>query len=66
VFLGNVAKRAGMSPDKLPIISLSGFDDALLGGTPCAEGSHERAVLATQDHYVWVRLVEVVVELGGT
>jgi hypothetical protein len=29
-----------------------------------AEGRHERAVLAAQDHYVWVRLVEVVVELG--
>ena len=28
------------------------------------EGCHERAVLAAQDHYVWVRVVEVVVELG--
>ena len=27
-----------------------------------AEGRHKRAVLETQDHNVWVRLVEVVVE----
>src|SRR5215207_5226536 len=33
-------------------------------GPSCAEGCHERAVLAAQDHYVWVRLVQVVVELG--
>jgi hypothetical protein len=53
-----------VSLDKLPTILLSGFEDALLGGTPCAESCHERAVLAAQDHYVWIRLVEEVVELG--
>jgi len=57
-------KRVSVSPDKLPIILLGGFDDTLLGGTPRAEARHERAVLAAQDNYVRVRLLEVVVALG--
>src|SRR5215213_436904 len=58
------SKRVSVSPDKLPIILLGSFDDALRGGAPSAEGRNEGAVLAAQDHYVRVRLVEVVVELG--
>jgi hypothetical protein len=51
-----------VSLEKLPTILLSGFEDALLGGTSCAESCHERAVLTAQDHYVWIRLVKIVVE----
>src|SRR5215204_570120 len=47
-----------------PVVLLGGLHDALPRGPSCAEGGHERAVLAAQDHYVWVRLVQVVVELG--
>ena len=57
------SKRVSVSPDKLPIILLGSFDDALRGGAPCAEGRNEGAVLAAQHHYVWVRLVKVIVEL---
>ena len=45
-------KQVGMSPDQLPTILLDSFDEALLGGTPCAESCHKRAGLAPQDHYV--------------
>jgi hypothetical protein len=64
VLLAFTAKRVRMSPDKLLVILFSSFDDALSGGTPRAEGCHEGAILTAQNHYVWVRLVEVVVELG--
>ena len=47
-----------------PIVFLRGLDDSLLGGAPGAEGCRERVVLTTQDHYVRVRLVYVVVKLG--
>ena len=53
-----------MSPDKLLVIFLSGFDDALSGGTRRAEGCHEGVVLTAQDNYVRARLVEVVAERG--
>src|SRR3712207_4048821 len=53
-----------MSLHKPTLILISGCDDALLGGTPRAEGSHKRAVLAPEDRQVRVRLVEVVAELG--
>jgi hypothetical protein len=53
-----------MSPDKLLVILLSGFDDALYGGTRRAEGCHEGVVLTAQDNYVRARLVEVVAERG--
>jgi hypothetical protein len=59
-----LALAGSISLDELPIVLLGGFDDALPGETTCAEGCHEGAVLAAQSHYVWVRLVEVVVELG--
>jgi hypothetical protein len=62
--LAHQTKRVGMSLDELPIVLPGGFIDALSGGTTGAEGCHERAVLAAQDHYVWVRLVKIVVELG--
>jgi hypothetical protein len=55
-------KRVSVSLDKLSTILLSGFEDALLSGTSCAESCHERAILAAQDDYVWIRLVEVVAE----
>src|SRR5918993_1805486 len=54
--------RVGL--DQPPVVLLGGLRDALPRGPYCAEGCHERAVLAAQDHYVWVRLVQVVVELG--
>src|ERR671921_338638 len=55
-------KWVSVSPDKLPTILPSCFEDVLLGGTPCAESCHERAILAAQDHDVWIRLVKIVVE----
>src|SRR3712207_6556931 len=53
-----------MSPDKLPIVLLGGLDNALLGCPSRAQASYQGAILTTQDHYVWVRLVEVVAKLG--
>ncbi len=43
---------------------LRSFGDALAGGTSRAEGCRKRAVPAAQEHYVRVRLVEVVVKRG--
>src|SRR5687768_2376745 len=63
-FLAHLIRCASMSLDELPIILPGGFIDALSGGAHCAEGCHERAVLAAQENYVWIRLVDVVVELG--
>jgi hypothetical protein len=45
-----------------PIVLLGGLDDALLGGSLCAEGGYKGAILATQYEDVGVRLVQVVVE----
>src|SRR5919112_6776848 len=60
IFVSGLSMRL----DKFPIILPGSFNDALSGGPTCAEGCHERAVLAAQDCYFWVRLVKVVVELG--
>ena len=49
---------------QLPIVLLGSFNDALLGCASGAEGGHQGVVLAAQDHYVGVGLVQVVVELG--
>jgi hypothetical protein len=54
--------RGGL--DQPPVALLGDLHDALPPGPSGAEGCHERAVLAAQDHYVWVRLLYVVVELG--
>src|SRR5918995_1021421 len=51
------------SLDQPPVVLLGSLHDALPGSPSRAEGCHERAVLAAQDHYVRVRLVKVVVEL---
>ena len=51
--------------DQLVVVLLGGLRDAFSRGPPSAEGGHKRAVLAAQCDYVRVRLVYVVVELGG-
>src|SRR5215207_2532758 len=50
--------------DDLPVVLLGGLQDALPRGPLRAEGCHKRAVLAAQHHYVRVRLLQIVVELG--
>ena len=51
-------------PDQRRVVLSGGFDDAFPRGPFRAEGGHEGAVLATQDEYVGVRLVQVVAERG--
>jgi hypothetical protein len=62
--LGGLVHTCCISLDELPLVLLGSFEDALRGSPSCAEGGHERAVMAAQDHYVWVRLVYVVAEFG--
>jgi len=52
-----------MNPKEFPIVFLRCIDEALLGDTPGTEDCHKGGVLTPQDHYVRVRLVQVVVEL---
>jgi hypothetical protein len=40
------------------VVLFGSVNDALLGGSLCTEGGHGRAVLATQNHYIRVRLVQ--------
>ena len=40
------SKWTRLCPDKRKVVFLRGPNDALLGGSPCAEGRHESAVLA--------------------
>src|SRR5215216_6272570 len=47
-----------------PVVLPGGLHETLTRGSPSAEGGHKRAVLAAQHHYVRVRLVQIVVELG--
>src|SRR5215212_9695364 len=58
---GQGGLRVGL--DHLPVVRLGGLQDTLPRGPLSAEGGHKRAVLAAQDHYVWIRLVQVVAEL---
>ena len=64
MFLGVLPFMGPVIPHELPVILPSRFDDALPRSATRAEGSHKRVVLATEDHYVRIRLVEVVVERG--
>jgi hypothetical protein len=64
VAVSSKAQRIRVGLHQPPVVLLGGLYDALLSSPSCAEGCHERPVLAAQDHYVWVRLVKEVVELG--
>ena len=64
VAVSSKAQKVHVGLHQPPVVLLGGLEDALCGSPSCAEGSHERAALAAQDHYVWVRLVYVIVELG--
>jgi hypothetical protein len=64
MFLTLPAKRVSLSANKPPIVFLGGLDDAFLGGSLRTEAGHQGAILTAQDHYVRVRLVEVIVKLG--
>src|SRR5215217_6350946 len=58
------AQKVRVGLHQPPVVLLGGFHDTLPRGSPSAEGGHKRPVLAAQHHYVRVRLVQVVVELG--
>src|SRR5215207_6410291 len=64
VAVSSKSRKVRVGLHQPPVVLLGGLRDALPRGPSCAEGCHERAVLAARDHYVWVRLVQVVVELG--
>jgi hypothetical protein len=64
VLLGLYCQRVCVLLKQGRVVLLGGLDYAFRGCSPRAEGAHEGAVLAAQDHYVRVGLVQVVVELG--
>src|SRR5215212_5853133 len=64
VAVSSNSRKVRVGLEQPPVVLLGGLHDALPGSPSRAEGGHERAFLAAQDHYVWVRLVYVVDELG--
>jgi hypothetical protein len=62
LFPCTVALPGCMCPEPLAIVLPGSLENPLPRCTNRAEGRHERAVLESQDHNVWVRLVEEVAE----
>ena len=54
IALSSKTRKVRVGLDQPPVVLFGGLHDALSRGSLSAECCHERAVLAAQDHYVWV------------